>query len=335
MAAQRALAFRRMGGEMTDLGSVVVIFCNTCHGNTDHAVKGTYTHPSGSPALEPLPSDEERAIRRSVDTFINDRLERPDIDAGWEWLLNSDAGSPDEDVDGAIQDLEHWLERSASLEQALWHPEMTTCRLLRQEWRWIDIVRACQRGLERQERWEILKCNGCRTPSLRLLGRSEEDDVHHPETGLLLKRKEHPKFYPPRENDDLPSWKSPSWVYQTPEAVRRLLNESYMALNAGLLAVGAMGIRSVVEFAMVEFVGEKGGFEHKLHRLLDQGMITEIERSALSDVIDFGHAAVHRQQNPTAQDVQTLIDLVEMFLWNLFVMPHQASELRRNTRQRS
>jgi hypothetical protein len=92
-----------------------------------------------------------------------------------------------------------------------------------------------------------------------------------------------------------------------------------------------MGIRSVVEIAMVEFVGQEGGFEKKLQRLIEQRMITDKEGFALSAVIEFGHAAVHRQHNPTSEDVQTLIDLVEMFLRKLFVMPKQASELQRKT----
>ena len=320
---------------MSESPSSAQIFCNSCNRATDHSVQGTYTHPSGSPDIDPYPSFEAEVIRQSVESYFETKLKWPMPEQGWEWLTNPDDWAPDDDVDDVVHGLDEWLNSSPRLQQELYpQEEMMTWKLFEQGWKWLDILLGCERGIAKQERWEILKCKGCHKPSLRLMRWSEEDDVRHPETGQLLKRMEHPEYYPPRANDSRPPWLPPSWIHQTPEAVRRLLNESYMALNQGLLSVGSMGIRSVIEVTMVEFVGDKGGFEPKLKRLLDQGIITEKEKDALSAVIDFGHAAVHRQQDPTAQNVQILIELVETLLRRLFVMPHQASELRRNTRPR-
>jgi hypothetical protein len=321
---------------MTDSPPSVEIFCNRCNRATDHSVQGTYTHPPGTPNSIPYPSFEVQELRSVVKLYFEQLTEWPTPEHGWVWVTNPDDWVPDHDIPRVVEGLEVWLDNSPRLLQELWPEEgMMTWKLRKQGWSWFDILLACERGIAKQDRWEILKCKGCKSPSLRVMKWSEDDDVRNPETGQLLKRKELPEYYPPRAINHRQTWLLPSWANQLPEAVQRLLNESYLAMNEGFLAVGSMGIRSVVEIAMVELVGSKGGFEQKLDRLLDQRIITDTERGSLNSVVDFGHAAVHRQQNPTANDVQKLINQVERFLWKSFVMPHEASELLRNTRPRS
>jgi hypothetical protein len=317
---------------MVDRGTALKIYCISCHRDTKHIVKGTWTRPSGH---DPFPVFEAQVLKKSVEAFF-ESLQWPYPPAGWNWLFSTEERSPEEDLQGAIKDLDAWLDADAVLQQDLWFEEFTTWNLLRQGWRWIDVLYTCQFGLEWVERWEIVECCGCGAPSFHLCKWSEIDDVRDPETGRVLEpRVEQTVRFPPVETLSEPAWPIPEWIWELPEDISRLLEESYKALNEGFLTVGSMGMRSVVELVMAEFVGDKGNFSEKLQRGFEQRLITAEDKSALGAVIQSGHAAVHRRHSPTVEEVQIVINVAEMFLHRQFLIPKQVELLRRRTPPRT
>jgi hypothetical protein len=303
------------------------VHCNSCQRDTNHIVQGMLTKPG----LDPFPEFEAAILKSSVETFFQDRLHWPTSSSGWQWLNNADRPHPDDDLQAIIQELESWFDTDMSLEQDLWYEDFATWKLMRQGWRWIDILQACERGFEAEERWEIVECRGCKTLAFRFSRWSEVDDSRDPSTGNLLERNPHFERFPPVSTIEVPAWASPEWVDLLPHDIRRPLEDIYKALNAGLLSLGVMGLRSVLEIVIINQTGIEGNFKNMLQRLVQDNRVSKQDSDALDAAINSGHAAVHRRHYPTVEEVQTVIGVVEGYLHREFVQPAEIDLLKRRT----
>lgn len=91
-----------------------------------------------------------------------------------------------------------------------------------------------------------------------------------------------------------------------------------------------MGIRALLEFVMTDKV--KGGgrtFKEKLKALHEGGHVTISQRDRLADVLEVGHAAMHRQYNPNEDDLHTCLDIVETVIADLYVHSIATAKLRK------
>ena len=126
---------------MTETPSSVRNVCNSCNQTTDHSIKGTYTHPPGTPAIDPYPDYESQILRESVASYFERKLGWPVPEDGWQWITQPDEWSPDDEVDDVIEGLDDWLSTPGSHHQELYpEEEMTTSKLLNQGWPWYDIL---------------------------------------------------------------------------------------------------------------------------------------------------------------------------------------------------
>ena len=118
------------------------------------------------------------------------------------------------------------------------------------------------------------------------------------------------------------SRKPPNWVQHIGEADRdlgKLLSEMYTALNNDLRVLAAIGARTVFDRSS-ELLGvaPKLKFAEKLNQLLNQGKVSKDERDTLDVLVDAGHAAAHRGWRPKAAELNTMIDIIEVFLHRSF-----------------
>lgn len=129
----------------------------------------------------------------------------------------------------------------------------------------------------------------------------------------------------------------PPWVDELEdEVLRRVADETYQALNAGLIIMASVGTRTLLDRAMFLRVGDpKGGFAGKLDLMVERGHIGPDERNILEAITDAGSAAAHRGFAPDAKTLTTIVATTENFLHREFFLKTAAGEVRAATPPRS
>ena len=135
-------------------------------------------------------------------------------------------------------------------------------------------------------------------------------------------------YYPPPISRQIPRWH-----YELPNDFRDLLKESYAALQAGSKRLAIMGARSLVDLFMNTAVGDVGGFQQKLDKLVKGGFLSKQNRDVLETALETGHAVVHRGHEPHRDDVNLVFDIVENLLQTM-VLQNKSEQLKKRTPKR-
>ena len=131
-----------------------------------------------------------------------------------------------------------------------------------------------------------------------------------------------------------PRREKPFWFPKLPSEFRALLAEVYDALLHDMRALSSMGLRTVIDMACNDRVGDTGGLAKKLTALEKNGYINSNEKAILEIAVDVGNASAHRGHNPTTEDLNTLLDIVEHLLQGIYVLPDAAERLKQKTPSR-
>lgn len=162
----------------------------------------------------------------------------------------------------------------------------------------------------------ILECKGCGAVTLRR--RVVSHDLNADDT----------EFYPPPV-----SRQSPRWLYDLPDEIESLLKEVYVALHANSRRLALMGARAIVDAFMNVTIGDIGGFQTKLEKLVEDGYLSKRNRETLEAALDAGHAAAHRAHNPSPDDLTLILDIVENLIQPL-ALKEKIEDLKKNTPKR-
>lgn len=119
--------------------------------------------------------------------------------------------------------------------------------------------------------------------------------------------------------------------------VRDLLHEIYSAMAAEHFRLAAMGVRALIEFVIVDRVGDNGTFEKNLTALHDAGYISERQKEMVKTALDVGSAAIHRNHEPSEEDVNFGLSIGETLLQTVYVQEPQSVDVGKRVpkRQRS
>lgn len=166
---------------------------------------------------------------------------------------------------------------------------------------------------------EMLECCGCGTVTLRRTDYCP--DLSHEET----------EYYPPRV-----SRRFPHWFAGLPDmALRPLLREVYAALHADSRRLAMMGARALIDLVMLDKVGDTGTFGVKLDALVSNGYVSVLNREFLEAALEAGHAATHRGYEPTVDEINRVMDIIENLLQAVYVLKDAADKLKKATPKRS
>lgn len=142
----------------------------------------------------------------------------------------------------------------------------------------------------------------------------------------------------PIEPPPEPEWLAPAlpeWLTKLPDTAQVLMREVHVAMHEELYALSAMGIRAVVDVISVDLLGvDAGPFNVKLDGLAKVGHLSPSQHTALSAVVDAGHAAAHRGFVPTRDAAQAMLDALEVVLKTAYVLPGAAQSLQAVTPKR-
>jgi Domain of unknown function (DUF4145) len=88
-----------------------------------------------------------------------------------------------------------------------------------------------------------------------------------------------------------------------------------------------MGIRALIEQMMIHKAGDKGSFAKNLDAFQQAGYVSLVQRDALNDILDAGHATIHRAYEPKAKDIQIALDITEGIIAAIFVHADAAKKV--------
>ena len=123
----------------------------------------------------------------------------------------------------------------------------------------------------------------------------------------------------------------PVWFDKLSPDFQILFNEVYLGLSLDMQALPSMGLRTVIDMVCSDLVGDIGSFKEKLDALEVNSFINGNEKAILAIAIDVGSAAAHRGHNPSREDLNTLLDIVEHLLRGIYVLRPASERLKAST----
>jgi hypothetical protein len=106
-----------------------------------------------------------------------------------------------------------------------------------------------------------------------------------------------------------------------------LFDEIYEAVRGGQYRLAAMGIRALVEQMMISKVGDHGSFENNMNAFCERGYISPVQRDAMNDILEAGHAVIHRFFRPNEQELSTALDITEGIFAAIYVHGEAAADV--------
>jgi hypothetical protein len=130
------------------------------------------------------------------------------------------------------------------------------------------------------------------------------------------------------------SRKPPEWLWKLrflfgkdEKPLGELLHEIYEAVQGKQYRLALMGIRAFFEQLMVAKVGDKGSFGANLTAFLNDGFIAKNQRTAIENILESGHAAIHRGYEPIEKDLNTALNIVEAVTATIYFHEQEAKEV--------
>ena len=164
------------------------------------------------------------------------------------------------------------------------------------------------------EHYGMIECGGCGAISMMVT------DAYF--TGELT-------YYPSAVSRKMPRWLGLMLLYlPSPElTIGSLMHEVYQAVASGQNRLAAMGIRAALEQVMILKVGDLRSFDAKLDAFQQAGYISLLQRDAMRATLDVGDAVMHRGHEPTEEDLNLALDIVEGVLAPIFGHEEEARKL--------
>jgi hypothetical protein len=170
---------------------------------------------------------------------------------------------------------------------------------------------------DRKEAYAMLECAGCHTISLVITTDLSDGEVQH-------------TYYPPPVSRKVPDWAmfmALGFSGAEQETIGLLLYQIHQAVLGRLNRLAAMGIRSLLEQLMISKVGDKGRFDKNLEAFKEQGWISLVQYDAVKTLLDVGHATTHRFFQPTTEELNLALDIVEGVLAAIYRHHEAAARL--------
>ncbi|MBN2020184.1 MAG: DUF4145 domain-containing protein [Sedimentisphaerales bacterium] len=174
----------------------------------------------------------------------------------------------------------------------------------------------CLTDIDWQVTYTMLQCRGCGTITLRRHLLSYGNGVDETD------------YFPPPISRQMPKW-----IFDLPAGFQSLIDEIYTALHANSKCLALMGTRALVDLFMSATIGDIGGFQRKLEKLVEDGYLSKKNREILEPALDAGHAATHRGHDPSVEDVNLVFDIVENLLQPL-ALKIKVENLKKHTPKR-
>ena len=162
--------------------------------------------------------------------------------------------------------------------------------------------------------YHVLRCMGC--DAVSVLHRHEFSEYD----GYSEYR------YPPASTRKRPHW---FILFSFGRGVvARVMAQIYSAFDNESYRLCAIGIRALIEDIMIDKVGENGSLGKNIDAFITAGFVAEKSVAAFrAHIVETGNASMHRGHEPTKTDIETLLDVVEGLVADIYVYPAQIKNL--------
>ena len=171
---------------------------------------------------------------------------------------------------------------------------------------------------------QVAQCRGCETVRFALItwdtlrSHSEEETVVvFPDSGLPQKR--------PGALDFI----------DLPEKVAQMYRETLRAFDAEAYTLCGVGLRAIVEALCLEQGVTAGNLQSKIDALVARGHLAAKQAEHLHEERYLGNAAVHEMVKPSSSDLEDGLQIIEVLLKTIYILPQHASDMKRRREARS
>ena len=176
-------------------------------------------------------------------------------------------------------------------------------------------------------KWLTMECQGCEYTFIKKISTNSENYVdYYEEDGTTETHYvETSEYWPALSTRERPEWMMENGIDANDvDTLDRVLIELYKSLDAGLFILSAIGVRTAFDVASVVLnIDANLSFSAKLDALEANHHIQPSERMRLATLIEGGNASAHRGWKPTPIEMDTLMDILEHFVANAFVLPQR------------
>lgn len=190
----------------------------------------------------------------------------------------------------------------------------------------VVVPQFCNKGqfaFDEEHTHYLLFCAGCDQVKYRL----DSEVSMFPAMGIIT------EHYPSALKRNLPDWVK-SLQIGSVHFIQRFLKQIYSSYQTGSYDLCAMGIRALIEQAMIDKVGDLRSFAENIKAFEAEGYISNRQKESLDAALNLGHAAIHRGYAPTAEDIRRALDIVEPILETIYAHEANASALAENVPSR-
>jgi hypothetical protein len=168
----------------------------------------------------------------------------------------------------------------------------------------------------------ILKCGGCDTIFHR------HDSAFSEDTEDDGRPRVETEYWPSESKRERPDWLGVD-LMAADQLLYKLTISIYTALDHDLPVLAAIGMRTAFDRAS-ELLGidTEKPFNKKLDELVASGKVGTSERANLAALVEAGSAAAHRAWEPSKAELDTMMTILEHFLYRAFIIDHQAKTLK-------
>ena len=188
------------------------------------------------------------------------------------------------------------------------------------------------------ERYFILQCKGCEQVFFGRGSVFSEDEEHEYNDELghwYIVRPERMTYYPRHSGRRRPSWLD-QLLGNDLGKINDMLKEVYTAYDSGTNVLAAIGVRLVFDLISQRLGAESShSFENKIEYLRAKQYITGRERDDITTLVEAGNAAAHQSWEPKAEEIETMLDLLESTVVRNFIIPRKTEMLRKSVPPRS
>jgi len=187
--------------------------------------------------------------------------------------------------------------------------------------------------------YQIIQCQGCDSLSFRKTDSNSEDYYPTSETEWEPIVNE---FLFPKRNSNTLAIKE---FINSPFSLRRIYREVIESFNNEVYTLCGVGLRAIIDGLCIENkitdgpvtitkgdgsteVKRKSNLEGQIFGLHERGLLTSAHSAVLHEHRFMGNKAVHELEQPSVQELEIAIDIVEHTLENIYELPEKAKELR-------
>jgi hypothetical protein len=127
----------------------------------------------------------------------------------------------------------------------------------------------------------------------------------------------------------------PRWYEQLDDTKKALISELDTAMRSGLAALPTMGLRTLIESVMGDYIDDKGSFRENLKEFRKAGYVTGRDADLIEKVIDVGHASTHRAYFPNESDLRVCIDVVKHLMQGIYALKPKMDAVAKSTPKRT